>query len=138
MENKQSNPFLRDLDYYFGKLADKDSLEFKSSDNNQKKLLRTIDILEEKVTDPSTINLLKTKLCYVNVQYDDNSVLVIYTTLNKDILADYYANFVEGYLFDVTRYRQIPLDVNFCESITISETNIYEDNEVIMFINQFI
>ena len=132
------NPFLKDLNYYYDDLVNSNQLGRISEKNSFKNNFSTKGILEEKVTDLSTINLLETQLCYVNVKYDDGSVLIIYTTLNTDILSSYYANMVEGCLFDVNRYRQISLDVDSCESIVISETNIYEDNEVIMFINQFI
>lgn len=108
---------------------------------NQKSTLSTktstLDVLKEKLKDFNNLEILNKKLCYVNLIYDDNSILTIHTTLNKTILAKYYVSTKEGFLFDVDRYKFIKID-NTCQEIIISDSDIYYNDVVVQFANMFI
>lgn len=108
---------------------------------NQKSTLSTktstLDVLKEKLKDFNNLEILNKKLCYVNLIYDDNSILTIHTTLNKTILAQYYVSTKEGFLFDVDRYKFIKID-NTCQEIIISDSDIYYNDVVVQFANMFI
>lgn len=97
----------------------------------------TLDILKKKLKDFNNLEILNKKLCYVNLIYDDNSVLTIHTTLKKSILAQYYVSTKEGFLFDVDRYKFIKID-NMCQEITISDSDTYHNDIVVQFANMFV
>ena len=88
-----------------------------------------MSILEKKVRTAEELELLKTESCFVNIIYNDGSVLVLHTTLNPKVLA-------ENALFDLDRYRYFRIDDDDdCTQIKITKENIYENNELISFIN---
>ena len=85
-----------------------------------------MSILEKKVRTAEELELLKTESCFVNIIYNDGSVLVLHTTLNPKILAKQFTY----------RYRYFRIDDDDdCTQIKITKENIYENNELISFIN---
>lgn len=134
MFDDRNNPFdlEKETTDYMGFLD-----SFLTQANKNEIELSTEEVLNSLVHDKNSIAILRNELCYVNLVYDDKSVLVIHTTLNESILAQYFVNNKDGYLFDVDRYRFMKLDAN-CEEITITITNVYEDDIVISFVNTLI
>ena len=95
-----------------------------------------LSILEKKVKTKEELKLLEKEECFVNVEYNDGSVLVLHTTLNKELLAKQYTYNKDNALFDLDRYRYFIIeDDNDCTQITITKENIYENDELISFIN---
>lgn len=95
-----------------------------------------MSILEKKVRTAEELKLLKTESCFVNIIYNDGSVLVLHTTLNPKVLAKQFTYQKENALFDLDRYRYFRIDDDDdCTQIKITKENIYENNELISFIN---
>ena len=89
-----------------------------------------MSILEKKVRTAEELELLKTESCFVNIIYNDGSVL------NPKVLAKQFAYQKENALFDLDRYRYFRIDDDDdCTQIKITKENIYENNELISFIN---
>ena len=99
-------------------------------------ILDEASILEKKVRTAEELELLKTESCFVNIIYNDGSVLVLHTTLNPKVLAKQFTYQKENALFDLDRYRYFRIDDDDdCTQIKITKENIYENNELISFIN---
>ena len=60
-----------------------------------------MSILEKKVRTAEELELLKTESCFVNIIYNDGSVLVLHTTLNPKVLAKQFTYQKENALFDL-------------------------------------
>lgn len=155
MENKEefmvvNEQLIKELKDVFGdgqsfSLDDLDLNDFEIGSFNQvrvnskestKENLSLLEILKKKVKTQEELELLKKKSCFVNVMYNDGSVLVLHTTLNQEVLAKQYAYQKENALFDLDRYRYFVLDDDSdCTQIKITEENIYKDDELILFIN---
>ena len=95
-----------------------------------------MSILAKKVKTQEELDLLEKEVCFVNVEYNDESVLILHTTLNQEVLAKSFAYRKENFLFDIDRYRYFVIDDDDdCIRIRITQENIYEHDEVISFIN---
>lgn len=95
-----------------------------------------MSILAKKVKTQEELDLLEKEVCFVNVEYNDGSVLILHTTLNQEVLAKSFAYRKENSLFDIDRYRYFVIDDDDdCIRIRITQENIYEHDEVISFIN---
>lgn len=95
-----------------------------------------MSILKKKVKTKEELELLQTESCFVNVIYNDGSVLVLHTTLNPEVLAKQFTYQKENTLFDLDRYRYFKInDDDDCTQIKITKENIYENDELISFIN---
>ena len=87
-----------------------------------------MSILEKKVRTAEELELLKTESCFVNIIYNDGSVLVLHTTLNPKVLAKQFTYQKENALFDLDRYRYFRIDDDDdCTQIKITKENIYEN-----------
>ena len=62
-----------------------------------------MSILEKKVRTAEELELLKTESCFVNIIYNDGSVLVLHTTLNPKVLAKQFTYQIKSVYLIATR-----------------------------------
>jgi hypothetical protein len=83
------------------------------------------------------LDYLQKNIGYVCFSYDDGSVVVIHTTMNKEMLAGLEYNKPELGLYDVDKYRWIDLSFISSDSVmTITDTPP-RLSEVNSFVNRF-
>lgn len=85
--------------------------------------------------------LLHTSVCFVCIGYDDGSVLMLTTTLNKDILSNYgVTKLITGTLYDVERKRFYTIDrcIKFVNVYKTKEDMYIDRKEIDCFANRFI
>lgn len=146
MENKQlieelENAFGDGFNFNLDEINPEEYASNSFSKENTNRVCNTahpslLSILEKKVRTAEELELLKTESCFVNIIYNDGSVLVLHTTLNPKVLAKQFTYQKEDALFDLDRYRYFRIsDDDDCVQIKITKENIYEDDELILFIN---
>ena len=82
-------------------------------------------------------NKLKTKEAWVTIKFSDDSVQLIKTTLNEDILANYGVTPRVGCFYDLIKGRFIPFRTD-AVSVSVDNDKPEFEDEVINFVNKFI
>lgn len=83
------------------------------------------------------IEQLNEKIMWVTISFADNSVKLVKTTLNKNILASYGVTPKAGYFYDLRHGEFVKFRQDACK-IDVTEEQPVFDDEVINFANRFI